>query len=1675
MDISDFNRYEWVQLIDPKSQQLMYINLKSGECSRDPPKNTQYKAVSPNQWWELFDIKVQRNYYYNSTTRETVWEKPVDGDIIPLAKIQLLQQNLQPSSFMIQKSDMGVLRRSNNNNINTDYQEERLSTSLNQRKCTNSFITTEIPDYSFNNMIVQHDNNINNNRLSHHPMPMSTNSNHDHSVAINESMNSIHSPLSLLSRTSVVTDIPNISNTNHDNQRVRDWLRDAVATTTNEMKSTVINNNTVIATTTANNNTNEFTIDNSNTKKPGCLSDRPIRRHNIQSSQLQGLIEFPAPSEDQFPNLQFRSVSHSVNPNHSNSVNLIPGNTYQTSSCNTSNYPIQYDQNVPCKFTDNIITTVSSESATSIQKESGVNNSDESITDIQQNTNLSSDKSFQFFNSSMCDVVKQSSMPPTISYGISQPVPRQRAFPRTNPTVSRPSGNGTCTLPRPCTIPSEGSPISLFPTSVAFSQFSDTTSARASMTDSKIPIIHESISKDSSSFIKQKLIEHISNDLIPQDISNSDNTPKCMVTSPSQVLNAPLKVSCSVNAITPSYCSNKYNIKVSSGNYLPVDSPLSASPHPSSSPLSPTSFSSASSATALTTANSDESIDMPNSMMFDSENWNVFSSDMKNDSNIVKINKTTTSPCLLNTTTDYSYHFPTLDESLNEEEDYLRPPTPPPRSASTLCSPGIPGAFFVSFPNHISLNAITSSFDQAAGYLQISCPYSSQPCPSPSSTPITNLSVSSSLSRNHPSRAHVIQPNSRRAHRTQYYTQQIHTDLHSLPNSKEMQFSENNVVDPICFIPSTDSFNSQQSRFVMTSQPNIQLKSTVLPNAVVCSTSGGASVWGTKNIAIWDGSNCFNSNTSESIQIVDSNVSKTAVTATVVSTTTKGYSTANLINNFPRSASGGFIGPAESTDSSSVWTCGSYNNNNSNNRSRPTPLRKSAQQIYVHPGHPAFSSFIGPFDWPSHLFKADQDIFTLMSWTKSNFSKRILVSSEPALKKQVAQLFKVIQSFMGDRKARLSLPDYGSIIIHRALSSANLRDELYAQLCKQTTSNPDVKSLTNGWALLCVCLYYFPPNSKFRDHLYAYLQSRADASVILNSNTISTTAFTTTPTNFNQNDIVEFNNHTVSTESSLKTATAIASGLNPFSANNSNNNLMDKYQQSNDLLTNSKHFTSHSNHNCTMGIALGPWDRPTAAHFARVAPRWFVRSLNVGVRKTSVGPSIEEICHVKDFLLKPCIFGSSLDEMMQIQAYRFPHLRLPWIQIFLTEEILRLNGARTEGIFRLSPDMDLLIEVRCQLEKLFEIFRVVQLCDSEQQQSDNNYANDSDLSSRFLVHRPPPSGWSTSARVIEAENNPNSFGVTDSTKCKHNSLLLSSTLDWNCLTGEFSWPILPEPLSLPPAEYVLLTPTAYWPRTLSSIIKRSCSMSSSTSLPSTTTSNNSNSGNLESHLAAGLLKLWLRELSQPLIPVDLQPICLKAACEAEVYELQDKDSITGNNLSSDLNPIQKCCRLVRCLNPLPRRSLLYLILLLQHLSKPVHSNQSLMDARNLSTVIAPNVMRSSTSKDPRELLQNVKPQTLFIRLLITYLDIEVELKYLREEEEEARNVSGEDGELKEKTISDTIIDGTDTGVKPIQFNNENNNTVSCNHDKLSLSSNGYVYLTSPVRVRLGPDNGFIPI
>jgi len=47
------------------------------------------KAQHSNQWWELFDKKTSCFYYYNAANQKTVWHRPTNADIIPLAKLQV--------------------------------------------------------------------------------------------------------------------------------------------------------------------------------------------------------------------------------------------------------------------------------------------------------------------------------------------------------------------------------------------------------------------------------------------------------------------------------------------------------------------------------------------------------------------------------------------------------------------------------------------------------------------------------------------------------------------------------------------------------------------------------------------------------------------------------------------------------------------------------------------------------------------------------------------------------------------------------------------------------------------------------------------------------------------------------------------------------------------------------------------------------------------------------------------------------------------------------------------------------------------------------------------------------------------------------------------------------------------------------------------------------------------------------------------------------------------------------------------------------------------------------------------------------------------------------------------------------------------------------------------------
>lgn len=118
---------------------------------------------------------------------------------------------------------------------------------------------------------------------------------------------------------------------------------------------------------------------------------------------------------------------------------------------------------------------------------------------------------------------------------------------------------------------------------------------------------------------------------------------------------------------------------------------------------------------------------------------------------------------------------------------------------------------------------------------------------------------------------------------------------------------------------------------------------------------------------------------------------------------------------------------------------------------------------------------------------------------------------------------------------------------------------------------------------------------------------------------------------------------------------------------------------------------------------------------------------------------------------------------------------------------------------------------------------------------------------------------------------------------------------------------------------------------------------------------------MDAHTPACLLKLWYRELYEPLIPDDLYEESIKAEDPAQVAQIVDQ------------------------LAPLNRLVLTYLIHFLQEFSQPAVVANTKMDSSNLAMVFAPNCLRC-TSQDPKVIMENTRKEMSFLRTLITTMD-----------------------------------------------------------------------------------------
>ncbi|XP_025778705.1 rho GTPase-activating protein 39 [Puma concolor] len=116
------------------------------------------------------------------------------------------------------------------------------------------------------------------------------------------------------------------------------------------------------------------------------------------------------------------------------------------------------------------------------------------------------------------------------------------------------------------------------------------------------------------------------------------------------------------------------------------------------------------------------------------------------------------------------------------------------------------------------------------------------------------------------------------------------------------------------------------------------------------------------------------------------------------------------------------------------------------------------------------------------------------------------------------------------------------------------------------------------------------------------------------------------------------------------------------------------------------------------------------------------------------------------------------------------------------------------------------------------------------------------------------------------------------------------------------------------------------------------------------------------HVPASLLKLWYRELEEPLIPHEFYEQCIAH------YESPEAAVAV-------VHALPRINRLVLC----------YLIRFLQVFVQPANVAITKMDVSNLAMVMAPNCLRCR-SDDPRVIFENTRKEMSFLRVLIQHLD-----------------------------------------------------------------------------------------
>uniref|UniRef100_A0A8C9EK79 Rho GTPase-activating protein 39 n=1 Tax=Pavo cristatus TaxID=9049 RepID=A0A8C9EK79_PAVCR len=271
------------------------------------------------------------------------------------------------------------------------------------------------------------------------------------------------------------------------------------------------------------------------------------------------------------------------------------------------------------------------------------------------------------------------------------------------------------------------------------------------------------------------------------------------------------------------------------------------------------------------------------------------------------------------------------------------------------------------------------------------------------------------------------------------------------------------------------------------------------------------------------------------------------------------------------------------------------------------------------------------------IFRRRISISNMLSWNGGSIKKPMLITSNRTIKKEACEMFKLVQSYMGDRQTRLDRNHVALVTVTKCWSMQGLRDELYIQLIRQTTDNTCYRSLAWGWELMAISLAFFSPSPKFQSYLEGYIYRHLDS--------------------------------------------------------DENSKFAQRIKELVDLKNkkNSKSRKKRKQNTEEEGLPISTYAKYCYRKLQKVA----VTGGKKGLRK----PTVEEITHARNAIVTPSLFGSSLEEIMLRQQDMYPGHKLPWVQTQLSQQVLALGGEQTEGIFRIPGDIDEVNALKLQVDQ----------------------------------------------------------------------------------------------------------------------------------------------------------------------------------------------------------------------------------------------------------------------------------------------------------------------------------------------------------------------------------------